>query len=134
MAKPKPALSRSGKPLAGEPVPDALPVLMEPVPLGGRPLTFWEYEELVDWGVLGVRPYWRVAPIPDQPGRFSLWRMPMPRVLAKLRSGVREEPIGMGTRRVGIDLTYQSPAAARATGTLVFPELPADPNHEDPPQ
>lgn len=61
--------------LAGEPRPDALPVLLEYVPTKGRLLSLPERDELVGWGhpaFANVLARWRVVHVAGRPGRFAL--------------------------------------------------------------
>lgn len=126
---PPPSKGRVGwclKALAGERTPEVLPVLMEPVPFGGRCLTHWEYEELVDWGLKMCRPWWRVAPIPDRTDRFSLWALPHPTTIRRIKRG--ESNFTPWRRRAPVDLAYQTPAAAVVRGTFIPPDVtPEDP-------
>jgi hypothetical protein len=54
--------------------PRLLPVLAEPVPPHGRPLSVFEIQELTDWGLATAGAPLRVAPT-QTPGEHSLWRV-----------------------------------------------------------
>jgi hypothetical protein len=60
--------------LDGRPAPRLLPVLQEPVPATGRPVSVFEKHELSDWGVTSARSPLRTAPTATE-GEFTLWKV-----------------------------------------------------------
>lgn len=56
--------------------PDLLPCVLEAVPPGGRCISVFERDELVDWGI-NARTSWRITPTADH-DVFELWRCTPP--------------------------------------------------------
>ncbi|MCL4780695.1 MAG: hypothetical protein KJ049_10920 [Gammaproteobacteria bacterium] len=71
----KDATGLSLQALAGQRPPRLLPVLLEPVPRTGRPLSVFEVHELADWGISNCHGTMMRAAPTATPGEFSLWRV-----------------------------------------------------------
>jgi hypothetical protein len=97
--------------LDGRPAPRLLPVLQEPVPAHGRPVSVFERHELSDWGVTMARSAFRVAPTATD-GEFTLWKVS--------RRQVRRVPVMLtfagcigGTWTTALDLPTDQPRRRR---------------------